>query len=195
MHPQARRGSRRIHRHRQPACGGAQAARSWACVAQAHSEPHFTDSARTHALPTVATKLGGVARVHDRQASESCGRHFSMSPHRHARATHRTPRVGHAPDPAPAERLDCQLRAGCLAHSASGCTGRVDRKTRRASVQGLHLSEGWGARLPRCHMLRPDKRHAGLAPLAYSAPGAAMWRLHATCTQQVSYKQLCADVQ
>ena len=86
--------------------------------------------------------------------------------------------------------LDCQLRAGRLARSASGSTGHANSEMRRVSVQGPQLFAGWRARLRHRHTLQ----HQRLAPLAYSASGAAAWHAHAACTRHCSYKQLCADV-
>jgi hypothetical protein len=86
--------------------------------------------------------------------------------------------------------LDCQLRAGRLARSASGGTGHANSEMRRVSVQGPQLFAGWRARLRHHHTLQ----HQRLAPLAYSAPGAAMWHAHAACTRRFGYKTLCADV-
>jgi len=63
------------------------------------SDAATLSSAPTH-LSAAATSLGSVARIHDRQAGESCRRCSSSSPGRHARATHSAPRVGHTPDPA-----------------------------------------------------------------------------------------------
>ena len=55
--------------------------------------------------------------------------------------------------------LDRQLRAGRLARSASGCTGKINSEMRKASVQGLQLFADWGARLRHRHTLRRHKRH------------------------------------
>ena len=70
--------------------------------------------------------------------------------------------------------LYCQLRAGRLAHSASGSTGHANSEMRRVSVQGPQLFAGWRARLRHRHTLQ----HQRLAPLAYNASGAAAWRTH-----------------
>ena len=73
--------------------------------------------------------------------------------------------------------LHYQLRAGRLAHSASGYTRHADSKVHRASAQGPQLFAGWGARLRHRHTLRRRKRHGRLVPPALNASGAASARM------------------